>query len=420
MKTKKLKKALKKLDKVFEEILGEKNSVKCPIDEIIEELFEEQPKEQPLTDANGEELVVGRLYYYSKAKEYLYYCGYYKGSQDKIPVFELVDNRGCTGVHLPEGYKSIASDTYWSYIGLNKNVEIATLEEDEYYYVEEDSFWMIGKVSVGNNGDNRGTALRGDCYYAINPNNELRINDSWCYSDTSRTFRKATEEEIKWLERCNEEGKYISKKEALKEYKVGDWVIASIGDSTQYIGRFKSKQNHYYELDDWTYIPKGTKDVKETFRNGGAFDKIERLATYEEIKNNLVREANKKGFVRGFQLSNIKNHSYIGEIISLGWYYYHEFDELTNMEATIYENGVWSEIKEPYKFKVGDFVFKSHYDTKNIKPRVTPIVEIRNDGYILTKDYRTSSGLHKNQFYREYRLATDKEIREYCDFTNQP
>ena len=85
------------------------------------------------------------------------------------------------------------------------------LEENEYYFVEDVGFWMIGKVSKGNNGDNTENSLRGGVYYSITSQNHLNGKSVWCYQDNGRTFRKATPEEIFWLETCAENGKFIKK-----------------------------------------------------------------------------------------------------------------------------------------------------------------------------------------------------------------
>lgn len=407
MKKKKLKKALKKLSKMLDE---NSFNIITEIDILaMEESIKEKLKEQPLTDANGEELVIGRLYQYKIIKYYMYYCGL---GNNNAPIFELVNDKGINGLSLPKDYKSIASNTYYGYIGFNKEVEIAALEKDQYYYVEEGDFWMIGKVCIGNNGDNNDERLRGDYYYAINSEEEFNKNKSWCYSNTNRTFRKATEKEIKWLERCNEKGKYISKEEALREYKIGDWIITK--DYCRQYDGIPLRINNIYE------IPNG--DMHCNFNTSSAnfgISRITRLATPKEIKQQLIKEANERGFVEGFQLCNIKGHYYDGEITPLDWEYDPELDELTNLSATIYENGVWSEIKESYEFKVGDFVYNISNEFTSMTPKVTIIVEI-TETRIYTKDYYGKSWNTISNFNKKYRLATDKEIRKYCDFTNQP
>ena len=85
------------------------------------------------------------------------------------------------------------------------------LEDNKYYFVKDGGFWMIGKVSIGNNGDNTEKSLRGKVYYSITSQNYINGESVWCYQDEGRTFRKATPEEIFWLETCVENRKFIKK-----------------------------------------------------------------------------------------------------------------------------------------------------------------------------------------------------------------
>ena len=43
------------------------------------------------------------------------------------------------------------------------------------------------------------------------------MDDSWCYKDTERKFRLATQEEIQWLDACIKAKKYLTKSEAMKK-----------------------------------------------------------------------------------------------------------------------------------------------------------------------------------------------------------
>ena len=95
-------------------------------------------------------------------------------------------------------------------------------EKDKYYYVEQDSFFMIGKVDIPlNEEDSDKDIFRGSCHYFIAKGYQsLHRGESWCYKDYNRTFRLATQEEIDWLEYCNKIDKYVTKEEFLKQTKI--------------------------------------------------------------------------------------------------------------------------------------------------------------------------------------------------------
>lgn len=95
-------------------------------------------------------------------------------------------------------------------------------EKNKYYYVEQDKFFMIGKVDIPlNKEDSDKDIFRGSCHYFIARGYQsLHRGESWCYKDYNRTFRLATQEEIDWLEYCNRVDKYITKKEFLNQTKI--------------------------------------------------------------------------------------------------------------------------------------------------------------------------------------------------------
>lgn len=331
------------------------------------------------------------------------------------------------------------------------NININSLEENEYYYVEEDDFWMIGKVSKGNNGNNDDSTLRGDCYYMISQDKEYIKEDSWCYSDKNRTFRKATPDEIEWLELCHKAGKFLTKEQIKKynkysklyvrynesiteedfnkllefakekmvigkpydyypnndfqEFKNGGYFWLHCRDDFYSYGVDNNSQGctettleelgiktKDFKVGDWVKIDnlhgektthKHCGEIGAIFKvgeikngiwyygNWGIQNKIEGycwkkhnlvFATEDEIKNHLIKEAKKRGFVEGFELSRISrikrsnegivdsNPPYLGAISSK-YKYVKELDVLKNMGAVLYCDGYWSEVREEIREK---------------------------------------------------------------------
>jgi len=88
------------------------------------------------------------------------------------------------------------------------------LKKGETYFVwdgEESNptFFMIGKVTLPNNGDNLGS-YRGEAT-TISSESQFRKDSGWAYYDQTRKFRIATPEEKYWLECCIEKNEYIPK-----------------------------------------------------------------------------------------------------------------------------------------------------------------------------------------------------------------
>ncbi len=88
------------------------------------------------------------------------------------------------------------------------------LEEGEYYTVinyacENSAYRMIGKVIIGNNGDNSNGSLRGKAVFIAEHDKTFNKRE-WCYKDNrTRDYRKSTPEEIQWLKACISADKYI-------------------------------------------------------------------------------------------------------------------------------------------------------------------------------------------------------------------
>lgn len=94
-------------------------------------------------------------------------------------------------------------------------------------YVKEDASgikgWMLGRISSlekFSGGIEKGIA---DFIHKFEPANHgifvnFVKNNTWCFSSPpTRTYRRATEEEIQWLDACITANKYMEKEEALKK-----------------------------------------------------------------------------------------------------------------------------------------------------------------------------------------------------------
>ncbi len=248
-----------------------------------------------------------------------------------------------------------------------------TLEEGEYYKVVEDDFWMIGKVSKGNNGDNDGLLLRGECSYSIDSDGAYNVDDEWCYYDEEdgrvvRNFTKLFEDsdEVKWLEACHKAGKYLTKEEALNPkstIKVGDVVVVT--------ERYKNNsaiEGMLCTVDkiDTSTIPYLVTDTYNLYTWGVNWCKNVRLATQEEIKDVLLNEARKRyplgcsyeglDFISGAPTGNVWTSSEIKP-----YWYNNRAIALQSGQGLVYVCGKWAKIvetkSETKTAKFGDVVF---------------------------------------------------------------
>lgn len=93
--------------------------------------------------------------------------------------------------------------------------------KNEYYYVWDDNYsgCMMGKC-LGNfsitNENKLSTAI---FICTFTEENSLNIKSLWCYESTKRYYRKATFDEIDWLELCIKENKFVKKPE-IKAYEL--------------------------------------------------------------------------------------------------------------------------------------------------------------------------------------------------------
>ena len=111
------------------------------------------------------------------------------------------------------------------------------LIKGEVYRVEDGNFWMIGIVTLPNNGGNDGGSKRGNATY-ITSVKKVKVDQSWAYqSNYGRTYRLATSEEKHWLLECIKLNKFISYEEAMKTF-IPEYVeaISNKHSSSEIIG----------------------------------------------------------------------------------------------------------------------------------------------------------------------------------------
>ena len=233
-----------------------------------------------------------------------------------------------------------------------------TLEEGEYYKVVEDDYWMIGRVSKGNNGNNDGLLLRGECSYSIDSDGDYNVDDDWCYYDEEkgeviRDFTKLFEDsdEVMWLEACYKAGEYLTKEEALKPkstIEVGDIVVVTKrrADNDASVGRIVKVTKI-----DGSDIPYCVEDYYELydFKVDNSWCIDVRLATQEEINEALLNKAKKNypvgtHFKSAFRPNNLEIYSVEKDYYS--WYRDGNIVVNHRVGPSIYHNGNWAEIVE--------------------------------------------------------------------------
>ena len=263
---------------------------------------------------------------------------------------------------------------------------IESLEENCYYKVVEGEFWMVGKVSVGNNGNNNGLLLRGECSYSIDSDGYYNVDDDWCYYDEKdgrvvRNFTKLSKDsdEVMWLEACNKANKYIPKEEALKPHPMANCVK----------GKVYWSNNSVY--------PKGNLWRFDSIKNTG-FINISSIILY-----------NLTSFEQGGRLNNAHWEN-LREATS---------DEIKWLEACEKAGKFISkeEVLNPKpKFNIGDWVHLT-WDNDGDED-IFQIENILKDGFYVNPLYRNGKFLLDGvpllmQPKRQtFRLATEKEIKE--------
>ena len=249
---------------------------------------------------------------------------------------------------------------------------IESLEENCYYKVVEDEFWMVGKVSVGNNGNSNENLLRGRCHYLIDSDEEFVKNRNWCYKDTNRTYQKLSpnSDEVQWLEACNKANKYIPKEEVLNpkpKFNIGDWVhLTWDNDGDEDIFQIKSILEYKFYTDphyrNGEFLCDGVsllmQPKRQTFR----------LATEKEIKEILIKEA-KRRYPVGTKFNTpdsdadyAKEQVVIKPIFTITKDYSHRTiitiaKTSKNSEGICYVDGKWAEIITNKTVTFGDTQF---------------------------------------------------------------
>jgi hypothetical protein len=84
--------------------------------------------------------------------------------------------------------------------------------KDEYYYVWDDNYsgFMIGKCL----GSIKVESQFHRCDAILISTFESKKSfgtEGWCYKDTKRYYREATQDEIDWLELCIAENRFVEK-----------------------------------------------------------------------------------------------------------------------------------------------------------------------------------------------------------------
>lgn len=202
---------------------------------------------------------------------------------------------------------------------------VESLEENCYYKVVEDEFWMVGKVSVGNNGDNDEDSLRGECHYLIASNEKFITNDDWCYKGTNRTYQKLSpnSDEVQWLEACNKANKYIPKEEALKPHPMANCVKGKVYWSNSSIfpkgnlWRFDSIKHTGFINVSSIILYNRTSFKQESGLNDANWENL-REATSDEIK--WLEACEKAGkFISKEEVLNPKPKFEVGDWVHLTW-----------------------------------------------------------------------------------------------------
>ena len=166
-----------------------------------------------------------------------------------------------------------------------------------------------------------------------------------------------------WIKAVNALDGLFNPEPEIPEFKVGDWVVFQHDKA-----KIKDLATSFWRKDCILKVDRVDNSNKslvfnpETVRNSGleispmanCSNSIEcfRLATHEEIKEELIRQAEERGFIEGFNLSRIAKH-YLGNIRKDSWKYFPVKDELYNTGVCIYAKGTWRTIQ--YATSFGDY-----------------------------------------------------------------
>lgn len=171
-------------------------------------------------------------------------------------------------------------------------MEIEKLIEGETYYVKFHDFWMIGIVTLPNNGNNTRDVLRCNATL-INSDREFKNDISWCYKSPNRTYRLATELEKHQLQCSISANRYVDAVEAMLSFvpKYFEAVESSIGYTIGKVYKTinRSTSQWYRSIDD-NDEENGWGDTRFKPSTKEAYDaqfsiKVEKLPRFKVIKN---------------------------------------------------------------------------------------------------------------------------------------
>ena len=165
------------------------------------------------------------------------------------------------------------------------------LIKGEVYRVEDGNFWMIGIVTLPNNGGNDGGSKRGNATY-ITSVKEVKVDQSWAYqSNYGRTYRLATSEEKHWLLECIKLNKFITFEEAMKTF-IPEYVeclmVTTASMHSKYQGILPIL-NKIYEVAKRSFPEKGAQELAVITKCGVTmYDKYTKLSTKEDYDAQFI------------------------------------------------------------------------------------------------------------------------------------
>ena len=236
-----------------------------------------------------EDLIVGKKYKH-KNGNFAFYAGL---NEFGFPAFELEEHVGTT-ITIPKNYKYVASNTYWGYTGLER--EFSPLEEESINLVNGEIYHLdygngnqlyIFRKSQGSNENSCNAFIRYGGTIGLDP----EFNTSGNMGETG-VFRKATDEEAKWLLACVKANKFIPKEEALKSLEVKEL----------------SKEELLAEAKRW--YPIGTK-FKSVYNSEGPSSEVEVVNTDFSYENSYLDNY-------GYVIQNTKTGGWLYSSVK-GW-----------------------------------------------------------------------------------------------------
>ena len=171
------------------------------------------------------------------------------------------------------------------------------LIKDKVYYVEDPNHWMIGLVTLPNNGDNNGLALRGRATI-ITKRKRFSKDTDWCYKDLNRTYRLATPNEKHWLNCCITANKFITFEEAMKTLipEIEPLPQFKVIESIETITKVENNEGNQFFIGDVVISSNGTVQTIESFN-------------YNKAKTNIIAFTNKQSILgNGIGIDKIEHY----------------------------------------------------------------------------------------------------------------